>query len=66
MYKQWKEVSIWPPQSLVYYFSPADFQRKFPTTRAIWDTTEFPIEKPNSLTAQKAKFSTYKNKEIID
>jgi hypothetical protein len=65
IYKQWKEVSIWPPQSLVYYFSPTDFKLKFPTTRAVLDATEFPIKKPSSPRVQQATFSTYKNRNTM-
>ncbi|XP_033759277.1 uncharacterized protein LOC117341516 [Pecten maximus] len=65
MFKQWKEISIWPAQSLVYYFSPNDFKQKFPTTRAVLDGTEFPIKKPSSPRAQQATFSTYKNRNTM-
>ncbi|XP_062574699.1 uncharacterized protein LOC134236544 [Saccostrea cucullata] len=65
MSKQWQEVSIWPPQSLVRYFSPSDFKAKFPKTRAILDATEFPIKKPSSPRAQQATFSTYKNRNTM-
>ncbi|XP_062583805.1 uncharacterized protein LOC134245540 [Saccostrea cucullata] len=65
MSKQWQEVSIWPPQSLVRYFSPSDFKAKFPKTRAILDVTEFPIKKPSSPRAQQATFSTYKNRNMM-
>ena len=39
MAKQWREVNIWPSQSLVRYFAPSDFKLKFPTTRCIIDGT---------------------------
>ncbi|XP_062615043.1 uncharacterized protein LOC134276769 [Saccostrea cucullata] len=65
MSKQWREISIWPSQSLVRYFAPSDFKSKFPTTRAILDATEFPIKKPSTPRAQQATFSTYKNRNTM-
>ncbi len=39
MSKQWREVDIWLPKSLVNYFCPSDFKLKFPNTRVIVDGT---------------------------
>ena len=65
MAKQWREVNIWPSQSLVRYFAPSDFKLKFPTTRCIIDGTECPIKKPRVPKAQQATFSTYKNRNTV-
>lgn len=62
MYRQWKEVNIWPSKDLVRYYAPSDFKAKFPTTRAIVDGTECPIQKPKDPVAQQQTFSHYKNK----
>ena len=32
MYFQWRELDIWPSKDLVAYFSPMDFNKKFPKT----------------------------------
>lgn len=65
MSKQWREVDIWPPKSLVNYFCPSDFKLKFPNTRVIVDGTECPIKKPKLPKTQQATFSTYKNKNTV-
>lgn len=62
MYYQWKELDIWPSKDLVKYHAPTDFKDKFPTTRAIVDGTECPIQKPKDPLAQQYTFSHYKNK----
>ena len=62
MYRQWKELNIWPSKDLVRYYAPSDFKAKFPTTRAIVDGTECPIQKPKDPVAQQQTFSHYKNK----
>ena len=62
MYLQWKELLLWPSRDLVKYFAPSDFKSKFPSTRAIVDGTEIPIDKPKTPTAQQQTFSTYKNR----
>lgn len=61
MSKQWKEVDLWPPKSLVNYFYPSDFKLKFTNTRVIVDGTECPIKKPNLPNSQQVTFSTKKN-----
>lgn len=65
MEKQWKELYIWPSQSLVKHFSPNSFRRNYPNTRVIIDGTECPIKKPKNPTSQQATFSTYKNRNTI-
>lgn len=62
MYRQWNELQIWPERDLVRYYAPTDFKAKFPTTRAITDGTEIPIQKPKDPVAQQQSFSHYKNK----
>lgn len=62
MYAQWKELEIWPSRDLVRFYAPSDFKLKFPSTRAMVDGTEIPIEKPKNPTAQQQTFSTYKNR----
>ncbi|XP_052213324.1 uncharacterized protein LOC127849625 [Dreissena polymorpha] len=65
MEKQWKEINIWPSQTLVHYFAPSSFKRLYPKTRVIIDGTECPIKKPKNPTAQQATFSTYKNRNTV-
>lgn len=63
--RQWGEIDLWVNGDLVHFFAPADFQRKFPTTRVILDGTEVPVERPSNPVAQRATFSTYKNKNTV-
>jgi hypothetical protein len=65
LYRQWKELDIWPKKSVVQYFMPQDFAKKFPSTRLIIDGTECSIVKPKNPIAQQATFSTYKNKNTL-
>lgn len=65
MSKQWREVDIWPPKSLVHNICPSDFKLKCPNTRVIVDGTECPIKKPKLPKTQQATFSTYKNKNTV-
>jgi hypothetical protein len=60
--KTWSEINVWPVQDLVRYYSPDDFKAKFPMTRVIVDGTEIPIKKPSNPRAQRATFSSYKNR----
>ncbi len=62
MFRQWKELNIWPIKDLVHYYAPSDFKNKFPTTRAVIDGTECPVQKPKNPKSQKQVFSPYKNK----
>lgn len=59
---QWQEINIWPEREVVHFHTPTDFQRKFPKTRAIFDGTECPVQKPKDPAAQQVTFSTYKNR----
>lgn len=63
--RQWGELNLWPSRELVSFFAPSDFKAKFPTTRVVIDGTEIPIEKPSLPTAQRATFSSYKNKNTV-
>ena len=63
---QWGELDLWPARDIVRYFSPSDFRRKFPTTRAIIDGTEIPIKRPGLPKAQQSTFSTYKNRNTVN
>ena len=65
MYRQWKEVNIWPTQELVRYFAPSGFKRTYPNTRVIIDGTECPVKKPKNPSAQQSTFSTYKNRNTV-
>lgn len=65
MYVQWKEIDWWPQQSVVRYFAPEGFKTEYPYTRVIIDGTECPIQKPRHPTAQRATFSTYKNRNTM-
>jgi len=62
---QWREISIWPSQDVVRFYSPTDFTSKFPTTRVIIDGTECPIKRPKMPSAQQSTFSTYKNRNTV-
>lgn len=63
--RQWGEMNLWPEKDLIHYYLPEDFRSKFPTTRVIVDGTEIPIQKPSNPTAQRATFSTYKNRNTV-
>ena len=65
MYLQWGEINWWPDRNLVKYYSPLDFRRKFPNTRAIIDGTEIPVMKPKQPILQQATFSTYKDRNTM-
>ncbi len=59
---QWREIDIWASRDLVRFYSPRDFKSKFPATRAVFDGTECPVQKPKVPAAQQVTFSTYKNR----
>lgn len=63
--RQWSEINLWLQKDLVQYYMPADFRAKFPTTRLIVDGTEVPIKKPSKPVAQRATFSSYKNRNTV-
>ena len=63
--RQWAEINVWPNRDLVDYFSPEDFRLKFPTTRVVVDGTEIPVKKPANPVAQRATFSSYKNRNTV-
>jgi hypothetical protein len=63
--RQWGDVDLWVNGDLVHQYAPSDFKAKYPTTRVIVDGTEIPIEKPSDPLAQRATFSTYKNKNTV-
>ena len=62
MYYQWKEVPWWTSREEVYFHCPDDFKLHFPKTRIILDGTEIPIVKPSDPLAQRATWSSYKNR----
>lgn len=62
IYLQWKRIMWWPERELVHFFAPDGFKKSYPKTRAILDGTECPIHKPSNPRAQRATFSTYKNR----
>jgi hypothetical protein len=64
--RQWGDVDLWVNGDLVHQYAPSDFKAKYPTTRVIVDGTEIPIEKPSDPLAQRATFSTYKNKNTVE
>ena len=59
---QWREINIWPEREIVTFYAPSNFRQKFPKTRAIFDGTECPIQKPKAPRAQQVTYSTYKNR----
>jgi hypothetical protein len=63
--RQWAELDLWVPPEVVKYFAPTDFKNKFPSTRVLLDATEIPVEKPSNPVAQKATFSSYKNRNTV-
>ena len=65
MYHEFLEMPIWPSRELVSFYSPADFKRKFPSTRVIIDGTEIPLQRPKQPTLQQATYSTYKNRNTV-
>ena len=65
MFFQLKELDFWLPKTVVAETMPADFRRKYPTTRVILDATEVPIHKPQNLRDQSATWSSYKNKNTL-
>ncbi len=65
MFYQLKELNLWLPRKIVDMYMPSDFKKKFPSTRVIVDGTEIPIERPSSVPAQAASWSSYKNKNTL-
>lgn len=65
MYYQWAEINWWPSRECVRFFCPTDFARQFPTARVTLDATEIPTNKPRLAKAQRASFSTYKNRNTL-
>lgn len=65
MYFQWKELNMWPEKDIVAFFTPLDFNLKFPGTRIIVDGTEIPLRKPKNPDAQQKTWSTYKNQNTL-
>ncbi|XP_014215040.1 uncharacterized protein LOC106644157 [Copidosoma floridanum] len=55
---QWSKISQWPSKNLVRFFTPIDFNNKFPGTRCIIDRIEIPIEKPSTPTSQQNENET--------
>ena len=62
LYFQFQDIEWWPSRDLVRFFSPSEFYKKFPSTRAIIDGTEIPMKKPKQPVLQQATYSTYKNR----
>ena len=63
MYHVFKEkLARFPSQHIVQKYMPSVFQEKYPATRVIIDATEFSVDRPTSLVAQAASFSSYKNR----
>lgn len=65
MHLSWKEVHLWPSRELVQFYAPADFKKKYPTTRIILDGTEIKMKKPDSPVAQQGTYSSYKNGNTV-
>jgi len=63
--RQWSEINMWPPKDLVHFYAPKDFKLKFPTIRVIVDGTEIPVNQPSNPIAQRATFSSYKNRNTV-
>ena len=65
MYHNFKSIDRFPPWHIVKKYMPESFQKEYPNTRIIIDTTEFPVERPSSLLVQACTFSAYKNKNTV-
>ncbi|XP_064605006.1 uncharacterized protein LOC135470158 isoform X2 [Liolophura sinensis] len=65
LYFQLKEISLWPPKSVVQQTMPKSFAKQFGSTRVVLDATEVPIAKPAHVNAQSVTFSTYKNRNTL-
>lgn len=63
--KQWRELQLWPTRDLIRFYAPSYFSMDFRNTRVIIDGTECPINKPKFPTAQRATYSTYKNRNTL-
>lgn len=53
-------IPIWPTWEDVAKTMPSSFRRLYPSTFAIIDATELPVETPSSLSLQSKLFSAYK------
>lgn len=60
IYLQVGQMDLWVSREEVDRTMPAIFKERYPTTRAIIDTTELRCEVPISLVLQSATYSTYK------
>jgi len=60
-----QELDIWPSREVIDQTMPADFRKKFPSTRVIIDGTEIPISKPAHVKDQISTWSAYKNKNTL-
>ena len=65
MAQLWSKIDIWPTRDIVNFYMPQGFKKSFPTTRAIFDSTEIPIVKPSNPIDQQATFSINKNKNTF-
>ncbi len=65
LFYQLKDLDLWPSREVIDAHMPFDFKKKFPSTRVIIDGTEIPIERPGSVQAQQATWSSYKNKNTL-
>ena len=65
LFYQLKELKIWQSRKVVDLHMPADFKKKFPSTRVIIDGTEVPIDKPGNVRDQCATWSSYKNRNTL-
>lgn len=65
MSMQWREAPIWGTRDLNRFYAPDGFKDEFPKTRVIIDGTECPVKKPRLPTAQRATYSTYKNRNTV-
>lgn len=49
-----------PSRDVLHFYMPSVFKKLYPKTALIVDCTEFQMEKPSSLDAQSACYSSYK------
>lgn len=61
MFLRFGSLSIWPHRDKIIQNMPQKYREEFPTTLAIIDCTELPIQRPSSLHLQSQSYSDYKS-----
>lgn len=58
----WSLLNIWPNRELMDFHMTEGFKKHYPFTKVIVDCTEIPIQRPINPAAQRAAWSSYKNR----